>query len=63
MSGDDTYVVVIEGKPSKPLHWDAALARAKYSGESLGKKVEIHVVRNGETADVVAKWSKFRRTK
>jgi hypothetical protein len=57
----ETYVVVSNGKPSKLLDWDAAMTRAKHLGEFRGQRVEVHVVRDGKTADVVAMWDKFRR--
>lgn len=60
---NDTYVVVNNGKASKPMDWGDALGRAKYLGEVKGQTVELHRVRNGKTAEVMATWDKFRQTK
>lgn len=59
----DTYVVVSNGKASKPFNWDDAIGRAKHLGEFRGQDVQVHLVRNGKTAEVVAEWESFRRTK
>ena len=63
MSDNDSYVVVANGKPSAAMTWDAAIGRGKHLGEFRGQTVKVHRVRNGKSADVVASWENFERTK
>lgn len=63
MSDNDTYVVVSNGKASKPMSWDDAMGRAKHLGEFRGQDVEVHIIRRGKTAEIVASWENFKRTK
>jgi hypothetical protein len=63
VSDNDTYVVVSDGKPSDPLDWSTAMARAKHLGEFRGQHVKVHLVRNGRTARVEAEWKNGEQTK